>query len=91
LSTKLNRLSETARRDPSRRFQNINHLITVEMLIWSFRQLRKDAAAGVDRITAQNYEKSHLANVTNLHERLVAKQYRAHPQRRVYIEKEDGK
>ena len=30
LSTKLNRLTETARRDPSFKFQNIAHLITVE-------------------------------------------------------------
>ncbi len=91
LSTKLNRLSETARREPSRQFQNINHLITVEMLIWSFEQLRKDAAAGVDGVTTRDYAKNLRGNITELYARLVANQYRAQPLRRVYIEKEDGK
>ena len=91
LSTKLNRLSETARREPSRQFQNINHLITVEMLIWSFKELRKDAAAGLDGVTTQDYEKNLRPNILDLHNKLVAGQYRAQPLRRVYIEKEDGK
>jgi hypothetical protein len=43
LSTKLNRLSETARREPEYQFRNIAHLISVEMLSWSFEQLRTDA------------------------------------------------
>ena len=91
LSTKLNRLSETARRDPKFQFQNIAHLITVEMLLWSFQQLRKNAAAGVDGVKAQDYEKNLRANVANLHQQLVEGRYRAQPLRRVYIEKENGK
>jgi RNA-directed DNA polymerase len=91
LSTKLNRLSETARKDPEFQFKNIAHLMSVEMLIWSFGQLRKNAAAGVDGITAKDYETNLHANVTNLHQQLVEGRYRAQPLRRVYIEKEDGK
>lgn len=91
LSTKLNRLTETARRDPSFRFQNIAHLITVEMLFWSFQQLRKNAAAGVDGVRARDYENNLQANLTKLHQQLVAGCYRAQPLRRVYIEKENGK
>ena len=62
LSTKLNRLTETARRDPSFKFQNIAHLITVEMLFWSFQQLRKSAAAGVDGVKARDYENNLRVN-----------------------------
>lgn len=91
LLTKLYRLSETARREPNRPFQNIAHLITVEMLIWSFQRLRKDAAAGVDGVTARDYEKNLRANIIGLHQRILNDQYRAQPLRRVYIEKEDGK
>ncbi len=91
LSTKLNRLSETARRDPSFQFQNIAHLITVEMLFWSFQQLRKDAAVGVDGVGAWDYESNLRVNLTKLHQQLVAGRYRAQPLRRVYIEKENGK
>lgn len=91
LSTKLNRLSETARRDPKFQFQNIAHLITVEMLCWSFQQLRKNAAAGVDGVRAQDYEKNLRVNLATLHQQLVEGRYRAQPLRRVYIEKENGK
>jgi RNA-directed DNA polymerase len=91
LLTKLNRLSEQARSDRKRKFNNIAFLITTEMLEWSFRQLRRDAATGVDGITVTAYEKNLEDNLKNLHQRLKAKQYRAEPLRRVYIEKEDGK
>ncbi|MGK5089297.1 reverse transcriptase domain-containing protein [Bdellovibrionota bacterium FG-2] len=91
LSTKLNRLTETARKDPEFQFRNIAHLISVEMLIWSFQQLRMSAAAGVDGVTAKDYEKNLRANIANLHQQLVEGRYRAQPLRRVYIEKEDGK
>ena len=82
LSTKLNRLSEQARKDPERKFNNIAHLITVEMLEWSFQQLRKDAAAGVDGVIAEDYQKDLEGNLKDLHERLKAGRYRAEPLRR---------
>jgi len=91
LSTKLNRLSEAARKNPELQFQNIAHLITAEMLLWSYQQLRKNAAAGVDGVRPQDYEKNLRGNLMNLHQQLVAGRYRAQPLRRVYIEKENGK
>lgn len=91
LSTKLNRLSEVAKTEPTKQFQNITHLISKEMLTWSFQQLRKNASAGIDGVTARDYEKNLQANIANLYERMLADKYRAQPLRRVYIEKEDGK
>lgn len=91
LSTKLNRLSEVAKTDPTKQFQNIAHLISKEMLTWSLQQLRKNASAGIDGVTARDYEKNLQANIANLYERMLADKYRAQPLRRVYIEKEDGK
>ncbi|HCA80768.1 MAG TPA: hypothetical protein DEP53_13655, partial [Bacteroidetes bacterium] len=91
LSTKLNRLSETARKYPQFQFQNIAYYIDVEMLGWAFRQLRKNAAAGVDGVTATDYEKNLQGNLEDLHQRLKKGCYRAQPLRRTYIEKEDGK
>ena len=91
LSTKLNRLSETARTKPEFQFQNIAHLITTEMLEWSLRQLRRDAAAGVDEVRVEDYENNLRTNLENLHKLLVEGRYRAQPLRRVHIEKEDGK
>lgn len=60
------------------------------MLRWSFQQLRKDAAAGVDGITAGDFGNDLESNLKELYQRLKAGQYRAQPLRRVYIEKEDG-
>lgn len=91
LSTKLNRLTERAKMNPELKMQNIAHLITVEMLTWSYQQLRKDAAAGIDGVTAEDYGKGLEKNLRDLHLRLKEGRYRAQPLRRVYIEKEDGK
>lgn len=91
LSTKLNRLAETAKKNPRFQFRTIAHLITVEMLRRSFRELRKDAACGVDGITAKEYEKNLEGNLIDLHCRMKEMRYQAQPLRRVYIPKEDGK
>jgi group II intron reverse transcriptase/maturase len=91
LSTRLNRVSETAKRNPQYQFENIAHLMNVEMLAWAHRELRKDSAAGVDGVTAEDYEKDLQNNLADLHNRLKEGRYRAQPLRRTYIEKEDGK
>lgn len=90
LSTKLNRVAEMARRYPDFRFATIVHLITVEMLHMSFRQLRRDAAAGIDGVTVQEYEKDLERNLKDLHSRMKEGRYLAQPLRRIYIAKEDG-
>src|SRR4051794_21897621 len=91
LSTRLNRLAEMARRDRQRQFNNIAHYIDIRMLEWSYQQLRDDAAAGVDGIKAEDYEKDLESNLQDLLNRLREGRYRAQPLRRMYIEKEDGK
>lgn len=91
LSTKLNRISERAKADPSFKFKTLAHLIDIELLRRSFRSLRKQAAPGVDGVTLSNYEQGLEANLRDLLKRLKSGSYRAQPLRRVYIEKEDGK
>ena len=91
LWTKLNRVTEMAKRWPELQFRTLAHLINAEMLSWSYRELRKDAAAGVDGVTARDYEQNLEENILGLHQRLRERRYRAQPLRRVYIEKEDGK
>src|SRR5437763_10080279 len=56
----------------------------------AFEGLRKDASAGVDDVTYQEYEQDVWRNIPTLHHRLVSHQYRAQPLRRVYIPKETG-
>ena len=91
MSTKLDRLSELAKEDRKRQFFSIAHLITPEALYAAFRDLRKEASAGVDGVTHEEYEKDAARNIQHLHQRLKDGRYQAQPLRRVYIPKEDGK
>jgi len=87
----LNRIAELARDDPGRKFLSIAHLLTPQALYEAFCRLRKNASAGVDHLTYAEYEPQARERIELLHEKLEAKRYRAHPLRRVYIEKEDGR
>ena len=89
--TPLSRLTELAQKDRSRKFSSIAHFLTPQALHEAFRSLRKDAGAGVDEVTYQDYEKQASENIQRLWEKLKSKQYRAQPLRRIYISKEDGK
>jgi len=53
--------------------------------------LNKDAASGVDQLTAETYAANLEGNITDLAERVKAGRYRAKLVRRVYIPKENGK
>jgi retron-type reverse transcriptase len=57
----------------------------------AFRSLRKDASAGIDGVTYQQYEANAEENIRQLHQRLKEGKYQVQPLRRVYIPKEDGK
>ena len=91
MSTKHIRIAELAREDKERTFFSIAHLLTVEALYEAFESLRKDASAGVDRVTYVGYAPEAWSNIEKLHDRLKAGQYRAQPLRRIYIPKEDGR
>jgi RNA-directed DNA polymerase len=86
--TKLHRLSELAKEDPTLQFTSLAHLLNVELLGDAYRRLRKDASPGVDGLTAQEYEQDLERNLHDLHQRLREGRYQAQPVRRVYIEQE---
>ena len=91
MCTDINRIAELAKEDPKRQFFSIAHLITVERLCEAFRNLRKDASAGIDGVTYEQYEANAEENIRQLHQRLKEGKYQVQPLRRVYIPKEDGK
>jgi group II intron reverse transcriptase/maturase len=80
-----------AKEDPARRFYSIAHFLTPRALYEAFKGLRKDASAGVDGLTFQDYQKGLGRNLQDLCARLKSGKYRALPLRRVYIPKDDGK
>jgi group II intron reverse transcriptase/maturase len=91
MTTQLNKVAEKAKEEPKLRFNSLAHLLTPEFLQASWQMLNKRGAAGVDGETIRQYEAKLEANVSELHTRLRAGQYKAPPVRRVEIPKGDGK
>ncbi len=87
--TKLHQLSEQARAHPDWVFTTLHHLIDVDFLMEAYRLTRKDAAAGVDGITAKHYAENLETNLNSLYQRYKSGCYKAPPVKRVWIEKED--
>ena len=91
ISTKLERITELARKMPGVALETLAHHIDIEWMREAYRRTRKDGAAGVDGQTAQEYEENLEENLRSLLDRAKSGRYQAPPVRRVYIPKEGGK
>jgi RNA-directed DNA polymerase len=85
--TKLHRIAEKARKEPVFKFTSLYHLMDEELLRGCFKRLRKDAAAGIDKMTKGMYAENLDANLSNLVDRLHRMAYIPQPVRRKYIPK----
>jgi group II intron reverse transcriptase/maturase len=83
-------IANKAQSDKRYRFRNLYRELNEELLLDSWRLLRKDAALGVDRISAAEYEANLAENIKQLVEQLKRKSYRAKLVRRHYIPKGNG-
>lgn len=90
MQTSLLAIANKAKSDKRYRFRNLYRELNEELLLDSWRLLRKDAALGVDRVSAAEYEANLEANIKQLVERLKRKRYRARLVRRHYIPKGKG-
>ncbi|MDP3284498.1 MAG: hypothetical protein Q8M56_08730 [Desulfobacterales bacterium] len=70
VGTKLRRIAEKARKEPSCKFTSLFHLMDMELMRECFAGLRKDAAAGIDEVTKEEYGSNLEANLTDLVDRL---------------------
>ena len=77
VSTKLELIAEQSKRNATRVFTTLAHLMDKDFLLEAFSQLRRDAAAGIDKMTVDEYEIGLAERIADLHWRLVAKEYRA--------------
>ncbi len=91
MTNSLQGIANKARRESKYRFTNLYLLIDKELLLESWGSLKKKAAAGVDKVTYEEYAKDLNDNLNNLVEKLKSKKYRAQLVRRVYIPKGEGK
>ena len=89
--TSLRGIAIKAKANGKHRFQDLYRCLNAPFLHTCWKDLNKNAASGVDKVTAQAYEKDLKANIRSLAERLKAKRYRAKLVRRCYIPKENGK
>jgi RNA-directed DNA polymerase len=87
VSTKQQRVAQLAKQSPQMGFTSLAHLMDIDWLQEAYRRTRKDGAAGVDGMTAEQYEANLKSNLEGLIERVKASTYRAPPVRRVHIPK----
>jgi group II intron reverse transcriptase/maturase len=91
VQTSLQAIAKKASEQPEYRFRNLFGLLNEDMLKDSWQFIRKNAASGVDRVSAKEYELNLVDNIHQLVEDLKRKRYRAKLVRRVLIPKENGK
>jgi len=90
VSTKLAWIAKQSEQNPTRVFTTLAHYMDEDFLTEAYHQLRKDAAAGIDKVTATEYGVNLGERIKDLHRRMVLGEYRAQPARRVWIPKGDG-
>src|SRR6266498_798951 len=89
--TSLQAIAKKASERPEYRFRDLFRLLNEEMLKDSWHSIRKNAASGVDRVSAAQYEQNLDGNIHQLVEELKRKRYRAKNVLRRYIPKGNGK
>lgn len=90
MSTFLQGIATKAQEHPKHRFGNLYERLNEPVLKACWRDIRTEAASGVDRISAQDDERHLEENIHTLVERLKRTRYRAKLVRRQYIPTGDG-
>jgi group II intron reverse transcriptase/maturase len=88
ISTRQEKIAQQSRQAPSMAWTTLAHHIDLAWLHEAYRRTRKDGAAGVDGVTAREYEAGLEANLQGLLEQLKSGNYRAPAVRRVHIPKD---
>src|SRR4051812_18213689 len=91
VSQALERVRQAAKQRRKERFTALFHHLNSAMLRTAFFALKRDAAAGVDGVTWQDYEADLDRRIEDLSDRVHRGAYRAQPSRRRYIPKPDGR
>jgi group II intron reverse transcriptase/maturase len=87
----LDRITTRAESHPGEAFNNVFTLLTVELLWYAFRRLKRGKASGVDHVTVEEYEEKLQENLLDLETRLHRGTYRPQPSLRMEIPKGNGK
>ena len=87
----LERVRTAARLRKKERFTALLHHVSVALLRQAYSRLKRDAAAGVDGVTWEEYGAGLDRRLADLHARIHRGSYRAQPSRRTFIPKPDGR
>jgi len=91
MKTALNAIAFKAQTHPKHRFQNMFGTLKPDVLYRAWATLNKQSAAGIDGVTAPQYEAALSNNIHALADKLKTNRYRANAVKRVYIPKSNGK
>lgn len=91
VSAGLQRVRQAARQKKKERFTALLHHVDVELLRFAYFSLKRDAAAGVDGMTWEEYGIDLDRRLVDLHARIHCGSYRAQPSQRRFIPKPDGR
>ena len=91
VQTSLKNIARKAKREKKYRFRDLYRQINYGALKLAWLEINKKAAAGVDKITAAEFEKNLEENLQNILNSLKEKRYHAKLVRRKYIDKGNGK
>lgn len=91
MQTSLQGIRQKAKQNKEHRFQNLYRLLNEDNLTESWKKLNKKASAGVDKITAKEFELNLKENIKEITSSLKDRRYRAKLVRRVNIPKGNGK
>lgn len=91
VSTKLHRVAKLAQQTPKMVFTSLSHHMDMDWMKEAYKRTRKNGAAGIDGVTAAEYEKNLEGNLKSLLDQAKSGRYRAPAVRRVMIPKGSGK
>jgi group II intron reverse transcriptase/maturase len=90
-SSGLDRVRQAAKENKQLRFTTLLHHVNIALLRSSYYGLKKQAAAGIDGVTWQEYGEGLEERLADLHGRIHRGAYQAKPSRRVWIPRPDGR
>ena len=85
--TKQQQIAKAAEKHAGESLVSVAHHIDVQWIYCAYEWTRRDGAAGIDGVTAAEYETGLMGKLENLVELLKSGTYRAPPVKRVYIPK----
>jgi group II intron reverse transcriptase/maturase len=91
MPTSLEAIAKKAKEHPTYRFRNLAVMLDEAFLKDCWHDIKKNAAYGVDKVSAADYEKNLDENIQQLVERLKRGGYHAKLVKRKYIPKGEGK